>query len=75
MLLAGWKSCVITFICRCSPVTTRILKRMNRKYTRERLPREDPNGLRAVCPDIAITSDFIVGFPGETDVNFRPPWI
>lgn len=27
--------------------------------------------LRAVCPDITITSDFIVGFPGETDADFE----
>ena len=27
--------------------------------------------LRAVCPDISITSDFIVGFPGETDADFE----
>ena len=47
-----------------------ILKRMNRKYTRcaylEKIAR-----LRTVCPDIAITSDFIVGFPGETDRQFQ----
>ncbi len=47
-----------------------ILKRMNRKYSRdsylEKLAR-----LRATCPDIAITSDFIVGFPGETDRQFQ----
>ncbi len=47
-----------------------ILKRMNRKYTRggylEKIAR-----LRAVCPDISITSDFIVGFPGETDDQFQ----
>jgi tRNA-2-methylthio-N6-dimethylallyladenosine synthase len=46
-----------------------ILKRMNRNYTREnyleRLAR-----LRDGCPDIAITSDFIVGFPGETERQF-----
>ena len=27
--------------------------------------------LRAACPDISITSDFIVGFPGETDADFE----
>ena len=47
-----------------------VLRRMNRKYTRdaylERLDR-----LRAACPDIAVTSDFIVGFPGETDDDFQ----
>ena len=47
-----------------------ILKRMNRKYTRSAYL-EKIAGLRAVCPDIAITSDFIVGFPGETDRQFK----
>jgi tRNA-2-methylthio-N6-dimethylallyladenosine synthase len=47
----------------------RILKRMNRRYTREAYL-EKIRGLRAVCPDIAITSDFIVGFPGETESQF-----
>lgn len=47
-----------------------VLRRMNRKYTRdvylERLQR-----LRVACPDIAVTSDFIVGFPGESDDDFQ----
>ena len=47
-----------------------ILKRMNRKYTRDAYL-EKIARLRAVCPDIAITSDFIVGFPGETDHHFQ----
>ena len=47
-----------------------ILKRMNRKYTRDTYL-EKIGGLRAGCPDIAITSDFIVGFPGETDRQFQ----
>jgi tRNA-2-methylthio-N6-dimethylallyladenosine synthase len=47
-----------------------ILKRMNRKYTRNTYL-EKIAGLRAACPDIAITSDFIVGFPGETDRQFQ----
>ncbi|GAB6097654.1 tRNA (N6-isopentenyl adenosine(37)-C2)-methylthiotransferase MiaB [Desulfatiferula olefinivorans] len=48
----------------------RVLKRMNRKYTRasyiDRIER-----LRAVRPDIAVSSDMIVGFPGETDEDFE----
>ncbi|GBC61698.1 tRNA (N6-isopentenyl adenosine(37)-C2)-methylthi otransferase MiaB [Desulfonema ishimotonii] len=48
----------------------RVLKRMNRKYTRahylDRLDR-----LRQVCPDIAVTSDMIVGFPGESRRDFE----
>ncbi|MBR9987851.1 MAG: tRNA (N6-isopentenyl adenosine(37)-C2)-methylthiotransferase MiaB [Desulfosarcina sp.] len=47
-----------------------ILKRMNRKYTRDTYL-EKIAGLRSACPDIAITSDFIVGFPGETDRQFQ----
>ncbi len=47
-----------------------ILKRMNRRYTREGYL-EKVARLRAVCPDIAFTSDFIVGFPGETDRQFQ----
>jgi tRNA-2-methylthio-N6-dimethylallyladenosine synthase len=48
----------------------RVLKRMNRRYTRERyLERID--ALRGACPDIAVTSDFIVGFPGETEADFE----
>ena len=48
----------------------RVLKRMNRKYTRavylDRIDR-----LRQVRPDMAITTDFIVGFPGESDADFE----
>lgn len=47
-----------------------ILSRMNRKYTRNTYL-EKIAGLRAACPDIAITSDFIVGFPGETEFQFQ----
>jgi len=48
----------------------KILKMMNRKYTGEAyLERVDR--LRQVSPDIAITSDFIVGFPGETESDFN----
>ncbi len=48
----------------------RILKKMNRKYTRE-LYLEKVAKLRDICPDIAITSDIIVGFPGETRDDFE----
>ncbi len=47
-----------------------ILKRMNRRYRRDTYL-EKVNRLRETCPDIAITSDFIVGFPGETDRQFQ----
>lgn len=47
-----------------------VLKRMNRKYTRETYL-ERIAGLRSVRPGIAITSDFIVGFPAETRDDFE----
>lgn len=48
----------------------RVLKRMNRKYSRDYyLAKVDK--LRNICPEIAITSDFIVGFPGETEDDFN----
>ncbi len=50
--------------------SNRVLKKMNRKYTRE-LYLEKVDKLRNICPDIAVTSDFIVGFPGETEDDFE----
>lgn len=47
-----------------------VLKRMHRKYTRE-LYLEKVDALRSVCPEIAISTDMIVGFPGETDQDFE----
>jgi tRNA-2-methylthio-N6-dimethylallyladenosine synthase len=47
-----------------------VLERMRRRYTRARY-RELVDALRAARPDIAITTDLIVGFPGETDADFR----
>jgi len=47
-----------------------ILERMNRGYTRDDYL-EKIEMLRRRCPDIAVTSDFIVGFPGETEASFR----
>jgi tRNA-2-methylthio-N6-dimethylallyladenosine synthase len=48
----------------------RILKKMNRRYTRQ-LYQGKVAKLRQVCPDIAISSDIIVGFPGETESDFE----
>ncbi|MEK6746602.1 MAG: tRNA (N6-isopentenyl adenosine(37)-C2)-methylthiotransferase MiaB [Pseudomonadota bacterium] len=47
-----------------------ILKKMNRKHKAE-LYFDIVERLRKVRPDIAMSSDFIVGFPGETDENFE----
>jgi tRNA-2-methylthio-N6-dimethylallyladenosine synthase len=47
-----------------------ILKKMNRHYDTERYL-SIVDGLRARMPDITITSDIIVGFPGETDEDFE----
>jgi tRNA-2-methylthio-N6-dimethylallyladenosine synthase len=47
-----------------------VLKRMNRRYTRENYL-EKVAELRKYCPQIAISSDFIVGFPGEEPADFE----
>jgi tRNA-2-methylthio-N6-dimethylallyladenosine synthase len=49
--------------------SNRILERMNRRYTREDYL-EKIKQLKAQCPGIAISGDFIVGFPGETESDF-----
>jgi tRNA-2-methylthio-N6-dimethylallyladenosine synthase len=47
-----------------------VLKAMNRKHTAEGYLRLIGR-IRAARPDILLTSDFIVGFPGETDADFQ----
>lgn len=50
--------------------SSRILEKMNRKYSREdylNLVKK----LRKAMPDVAITTDLIVGFPGETEEDFE----
>ncbi len=47
-----------------------VLKRMGRGYAREEYL-EKINLMRELSPDIAITTDIIVGFPGETEADFR----
>ena len=48
----------------------RVLKAMHRGYTAERYLRQLAGARRAV-PDLAVTTDIIVGFPGETDDDFE----
>ena len=49
--------------------STRVLRRMKRFYTRERYL-EVVDQLRAARPDISLSTDFIIGFPGETEEDF-----
>ena len=50
--------------------SNRVLKRMNRKYTREDYLKLIEK-LRIRVPDITLSTDIIVGFPGETDEDFE----
>jgi tRNA-2-methylthio-N6-dimethylallyladenosine synthase len=50
--------------------STRILKAMRRTYSLERYLRLATE-MREAIPDLALTTDLIVGFPGETDDDFR----
>jgi threonylcarbamoyladenosine tRNA methylthiotransferase MtaB len=47
-----------------------VLKRMNRRYSLDQY-REAVARLRAQWPQVAITTDIIVGFPGETEAEFE----
>jgi tRNA-2-methylthio-N6-dimethylallyladenosine synthase len=71
---------VITAMAECEAVcehahlplqsgSSRVLKRMRRTYSRERYLRV-VDELRAAVPDLALTTDLIVGFPGETEGDF-----
>jgi tRNA-2-methylthio-N6-dimethylallyladenosine synthase len=50
--------------------SNRVLHRMNRGYTREHYL-ELIAELRTAVPDLALSTDLIVGFPGETEEDFR----
>ncbi|MDX6488259.1 MAG: tRNA-2-methylthio-N6-dimethylallyladenosine synthase [Gaiellaceae bacterium] len=75
-----FRSPVIAAIAECESVcehahlplqsgSTRILKAMRRTYGRERYLRV-VDELRAAIPDLALTTDLIVGFPGESEDDF-----
>ena len=50
--------------------SSRVLKAMNRHYDRETYLRK-VNYAKSVMPDLVLTSDVIVGFPGETEEEFE----
>lgn len=50
--------------------SSEVLKKMNRRYDRETYAKI-ANKVRDMVPDVTITSDFIAGFPGETEEQFE----
>ena len=67
-----WPSATLsasTSTCRCSRARRAMLKAMRRTYSQERYLALAER-LRAAVPDLALGTDIIVGFPGETEEDF-----
>ena len=64
------RSFASTCICRCRSGSTSVLRAMQRTYTREEYL-EKVALIRGAKRDISITTDVIVGFPGETEKDFE----
>ena len=71
--LAAWfahpRVCPHVHLCLQSGSNS-VLARMRRRYNRDRY-RAIVSELRGVCPQVALTTDVIVGFPGETEAEFQ----
>jgi ribosomal protein S12 methylthiotransferase len=70
LMAEGWSSPIST-----SPSSTpapKVLKAMKRPANEAKVL-ERIRGWREICPDIAIRSTFVVGFPGETEEDFEYP--
>lgn len=50
--------------------SSRVLKLMNRNYDKDKYINHIKQ-LRKICPDVVVSTDFIVGFPGETEEDFE----
>lgn len=68
-ILQGAKTCPSMHVVLQSGSNV-ILKRMNRKYTRQMFF-DTIDRLRTANPDFTFTTDIIVGFPGETEIDFQ----
>ncbi len=64
------RPCASTCTTRCSPAAIACWPPMHRGYTAERYL-ERLADARRVVPDLAVSTDIIVGFPGETDDDFE----